>query len=178
LVVSLCASVIYAAFAQGGTSGDLLICFSLYPAAFCSLGRGVGSALSFLFYSALALLCLPSVFSYLKAVCHAVTDIRGGNSVKIGLALTLISGFFGTFLLGDKGLSRLTFLDSEIACLLILFAGLFETPIFMKAVREKALLEEINRGGKTGLSAGFYRFSIGFLSPAVILLLIFAKIFF
>ncbi len=178
LAVSLCATVIFVAFGGGGADSDILTCFSVYPAAFCALGRGFGAVLSLLFYSALALLCLASVFSYLKAVCHGITDVIGVNEIKTGVLLTVISAFLGIFLLGRDGLGRLAFLDGEIVPLLMLVSGLLETVVLIKIAKKYPLPDEINRGGKMRLSAGFYRFSIGFLCPFVILLLFLMKILF
>ncbi|MEE0928423.1 MAG: hypothetical protein UIG59_04460 [Acutalibacteraceae bacterium] len=173
--VSLCATVIYAAFSGKVEGGDILTCFSVYPAAFCAVGGGFGAVISFLFYLSLALLCQASVFSYLKAVCHSITEKIGISETKAALILTLVSCGLGIFLLGRSGISRLIFIDGGIVPLLILIAGLLETIVF--SVKRKTLLCEINQHGKRGMSPGFYSFSVGFLSPAVIFLLIILKIF-
>lgn len=178
LAVSLAATVIYATIAQDNTEG-LLACFSVYPEAFSRLGNpAFGAAVSFLFYLSLALLCLDSVFSYLKSISHSIFDRFGGNETVFAILPCLVSAFFGLFLLGKRGKAAIDLLDGRIVPMLTLVIGLAEVCVFARLSRSDTLTAEINRGQKKGVPKTFYKLSIKILSPLVIIILILSEILF
>ncbi len=178
LAVSLAATVIYATVAESGDEG-LLACFSVYPKAFMSLTSPLlGAQTAFLFYLSLALLCLDSVFSYLKSISSALFERLGKSETVIAVVISLISAFLGFFMLGRSGRGIISHLDGRITPLLTLITGLFEVAVFAELAKSGSLIKEINLGSKRGYSALIYRFSVCILSPAVIILLVLSQILF
>lgn len=179
LAVSLAATVIYATVAEGGSSEGLLACFSVYPKAFMSLSSPVlGAVTAFLFYLSLALLCLDSVFSYLKSISSALFDRLGKNETAAAVIISLISAFLGLFMLGRSGKDIIGFLDGRVTPLLTLITGIFEVAVFRALAKSEGLINEINRGSIRGYPARFYKISVCFLTPAVIIILILSEILF
>ena len=68
-------------------------------------------------------------------------------------------------------------IDGEIVPLLTLIIGIFEA-VFFAGLVDKGLLSEINLNAKNLLPRRIFRFSVAFLSPAVMIILIIAQIFF
>ncbi len=179
LAVSLAATVIYATVITDTSSEGLLACFSVYPKAFAALySPTFGSVIAFLFYLSLALLCLDSVFSYLKSISFAVFERFQKNETSAAIIISLFSAFFGFFMLGSRGKGIISLLDGRVTPLLTLITGIFEVSVFAELAKSGSLIREINLGSKRGYPAKVYRFSLCILSPIVIILLILSQILF
>ncbi len=176
LLVSLASTLIYIGADAKGSQG-LFACFSVYPKAFSRLGPGIGMAVAALFYLSVAVLCLDSVFAYLKSVATAVSEKIWLAEQKTARILSIIAAVFGLSLLGRGGGRTLEYIDGEIVPLLTLIIGIFEA-VFFAGLVDKGLLSEINLNAKNLLPRRIFRFSVAFLSPAVMIILIIAQIFF
>lgn len=173
LAVSLTATLIYAAV--GSSQQGLFACFSVYPKAFASLGGAVGSAVSLLFYLSVAVLCLDSVFAYLKSVCSAMSEKFRVKENGCAAVVVLVSTSLGFLLLGEKGKGLIELVDGKAVPLITLATGFFEVLLISK---EKELIREINSGGWVKISPAFFSFSIKIFIPIAILLLFVLQIFF
>lgn len=176
LAVSLAATVIYATVDAKGSEG-LLACFSVYPKAFSQLFGVFSGPVSFLFYLSIALLCLDSVFSYLKSVSGSIYRRFCTSETLAAVILCIISAFFGFFLLGEGGSRAISVLDGRVTPLITLAVGLCETAVFARLARKNCLITEINLGAKRGFSPFVYKLSVCVITPALLILLILSEIF-
>ncbi len=175
LGISLGGTVIYVAADISG-EGSLFSSFSAYPAAFSSLGA-VGSAVCFLFYLSVGVLCLASLFAYLKSATEFFTFFIGGSDTAWALGLSLVSLLLGGFLLQGSGLDVLKIIDGEVVPFLILLVGLLETALFNRPRLKTALLREINKNEKHPLPRRLFSLSIGLFSPIILFVLLLCQIF-
>lgn len=176
LLISLAATVIYTCAKAQGSEG-LFACFSVYPKAFAQIGERIGGIVAFLFYLSVAVLCLDSVFSYLKSAAAVLSEKLGIAESRASAILSLISAFLGFFLLGSRGRPVVEYLDGEVVPLITLIIGFFEALLFSRLV-DSGLLREINLSTRIKVPRNFLRFSLAFLSPAAMIILLFAQIFF
>lgn len=176
LAVSLGGTVIFVAAGRQG-EGSLFSSFSVYPAAFSSLGAA-GSAVCFLFYLSVGVLCLASLFAYLKSATEFFTFSLGGSDTAWALGLSLLSLLLGSFLLQGRGLEALKLIDNEIVPFLIIFAGLVETVLFCRPPLKAALLSEINKNETHPLPRRLFSLSLGLFAPVTLFILLLYQIFF
>ena len=175
LAVSLCGTVIYVAAKE--SEGSLFSSFSAYPAAFSALGH-FGAAVCFLFYLSVGFLCLASLFAYLKSACEFFVFRVGGNETAWALGLSLISLFFGSFLLWGRGLEFLKLIDGEVIPVLIILLGLAEVVLFNRPRLKSALLQEINKNEKHPFPRRLFSLSLGVFAPLTLFVLLIYGIFF
>lgn len=174
LFISVIATVIYAAVGSDSDVG-LLTCFSVYPAAFASVPGGF--ILAFFFYLSLALLCLDSVFSYLKSVTCALYDSFGTEEKKSSFFLCVFSFILGLLML-PFGFKIIDAVDRFATSFLTLFIGLAESFVFGWYLKPKNLLSEINRGPFPHFPSRIFTLSIKFFCPLWLAFLLFFEIFF
>ncbi len=156
LAVSLISTVIYICLGgREATTAEGITLFSVLLTDF--FGKKIGRALGFFFFTAVALLCLNSVVSYIKAV-----TVSAKNEQKASVTVALLCGGAGLFLISDN-FSVLAFTDGKILPLLGLAAGGIQSFAFSFGFAH-------NRGSP---KAAFFRFFL----PVIFLLLILRKIF-
>lgn len=173
LAASILSTVIFA-FVAPENDGGLLACFSVYPAAFCSVPGGFFLAL--LFYLSVAFLCLDSVFSYLKSITCAVEDFCGADQTKTATFVCLISFIFGVFMLISP-FKAIAAADRFAATFLTLLIGVFESLVFGFVLKPKDILNEINRGSRLRLNGAVFRISVRYFCPASLLFLLLFELF-
>ena len=123
MAVSLLSTVIY--ICLGGSEGATTECISAYPVIFEGFfGAAVGRAAEFFFFTGLALLCLGSVISYIKAV-SVYFKREEGKAIGITISALLI----GLFLLGSR-YSAINFIDSVLLPPIGLTVGIGEAVFF------------------------------------------------
>ena len=166
LLVSLAATLIYASVGPTGDDGLLLTCFSVYPKAFIDIFGSLGRWVCGLFYLSLALLCLASVFSYLKSAASAAGPPK--TESKRAVILALAAAGIGLIMLMDEGLRLLHLTDSLAARYLTLTVGLFEFIIFGYLAPPELISSA--RGGR-GRGNLFY-FLLKIFCPAALIFLI------
>lgn len=176
LIISVFATFIYATAVTDGSEG-LLACFSVYPEVFASLGGVLGSIVSFLFYLSLALLCLDSVFAYLKSITGCLRYRFSATEDFFVVITVAVSALLGVFLLGSAGKPLVDFADSVLAPRLTLLAGFLEAVIFARLALGKELIGEINLGCKRGISPKLFEFSCKVICPVMLMLLILCEMF-
>ena len=178
LFISLCATVIYATIVGAEQVDSMLTCFSVYPQAFREISESgaVSAIVAFLFYLSLGLLCLDSVFSYLKSVSGALSETAGLSEEKVALGLSVAAFVVGVFMLGNSRL--IDAVDGFTARYSLVLTGIAELLVFGFALKPRTLLEEINKGGIFKYPATLFSVSVKFLSPLVLLFLILSELFF
>lgn len=174
LFISILATVIYAAVGIE-TDGGLLACFSVYPAAFCTLPCGF--VLAFLFFLSLAFLCLDSVFSYLKSVTCALYDSHGFSETKSSVIICATSFVLGLFML-PFGFRAIGAVDRFAASFLTLIIGVLEAVFFGWVLKPQNILSEINKNSFFRLPSCLFALSLRFFCPVALAFLLFFEIFF
>lgn len=168
MAVSLIATVIYfSVSAEEG--GDILSCFTVFPAAFSVFGRW-GSLISCGFFLCLSFLCLDSVVAYLKAAAEGLTERVVASNRTRATVFGAVAAFCGMLLLH---FGALPFFDGRVTPVLILTAALPEASVLASALKKGRL-----RGVQNTFTLPFLRFLLGGFIPALLLFLIFGEIFY
>jgi SNF family Na+-dependent transporter len=118
------------------------------------------------------------VFAYLKSITCCISERFFTKENRTAVFLSIVSGFFGIFMLGQKGKGFISLLDGKITPFIILTVGVLELYVFMQLSKTNSLLKEINQNAKKGFPKGFYNLSVCVFSPVLIILLILAEILF
>ncbi len=154
--VSLVATAVYICLSGSqGTTAESLNFFSKQLTVF--FGEKIGRLVGLFFFTGIALLCLDSVISYIKALA-----IYGKNEEKASVFITLLCGGAGLFLLFDN-YSALGFIDGNILPLIGLAVGGAQAIAFSFGLPKK--------GGRR--ATVYFRF----LLPFIFLFLFLRKIF-